>query len=204
MLLLMLGTVWLPFVYVSIFAKFWTCCKEFHPDHSTSNPLWFHVQVQFRVLRSDVAWVLHGFLHVDWEHGSATRPEPLNRRGYSMDRADLPFTSLSTFPRIFMQCCTFLRLDPMFVLMYIYTIHTYYISMRTYTYIYICLYIYEISHIFDIVRWCFSFNVLPFQDGLAEDYVELQDHCSRWLRSCSRRFDLVSFQEFSGFFFFWI
>ena len=48
------------------------------PKNSTRS---FHIQStvvscpsSVLVLRSDVAWVLHGFLHVDWEHGRATRP----------------------------------------------------------------------------------------------------------------------------------
>ena len=71
---------------------------------------------------------------------------------------------------------------------YMYThIYIHIISMRTHISIYAYIFTkYQITWYCESVR-CFSFNAVPFQDGLEEDYVELQDHCSRWLRSCSRR-----------------
>lgn len=124
-----------------------------------------------------------------------------NRRGYSMEHADLPFTSLSDLPRIFMQCCTFLRLDPMFVLMYIYT-HNYIHSIS------VCLHIYEISNNLILrVSEMFFFQCCAVSRwlgrGLRRAPRPLQSLATELFTEVPvlMSFDLVSFQEFFGVFF---
>lgn len=133
-----------------------------------------------------------------------------NRRGYSMEHADLPFTSLSDFTRIFMQCCTFLRLDPMLVLMYIYIhkiTYVHIISVCVHIYLYMPTYLRNIKNLILRVSEMFFFQCCAvsrwFGRGIRRAPRPLQSLATELFTEVPvlMSFDLVSFQEFFGVFF---